>query len=123
MTRYKADPQDPAEIYPLLETADKGVHTAAVAAKYKIPASRIIIIGDSGGDGPHFAWGAQAGAILIASMAKPSLIRYCSDRHITINHFFGHIYASGETVSLENEQNCSLRELWPLTMERIGKER
>jgi hypothetical protein len=122
MTRYAADPRDPAEIYSLLETTDKGIHTAAVAAKYNIPASRIIILGDSGGDGPHFAWGAQVGATLIASMAKPSLIRYCAQRHITISHFFGNIYARKEDISPENENHYNLMALWPMIVECIGNQ-
>lgn len=120
MTRYEASPGDPAEIYPLLEVTDKSVHTAAVAAKYNISASRIIIMGDSGGDGPHFEWGAQAGAVLIASMAKPSLIRYCKKRHITISHFFGNTYVPMETVSSEKELIYNFNDLFHLVMKFIN---
>lgn len=98
MTRYEAGPHDPVEIYPLLETTDKGVHTAAVASRFDIPASRIIIMGDSGGDGPHFEWGARVGATLIACRPKPSLISYCSNRHIAIDHLIGGICPDGEFV-------------------------
>lgn len=51
-------------------------------------------MGDSGGDGPHFEWGARMGATLIGSMTKPSLKGYCDERNIKINHFFGETYPS-----------------------------
>ena len=33
-----------------------------------IPAERVIVMGDSGGDGPHFEWASQTGAFTIGSM-------------------------------------------------------
>jgi hypothetical protein len=120
MTRYAAGPHDPAEILPLLETTDKGVHTANLATKYNIPATNIIIMGDSGGDGPHFAWGAQVGAVLIASMAKPSLMKYCAKRHIAIDHFFGHTYADSEAISTHKELAYDFMDLWPVILDTIG---
>jgi len=49
-----------------------------------IPAERVIVMGDSGGDGPHFEWAHQAGAFIISSMTKPSLgglLRQQRDHH------------------------------------------
>jgi hypothetical protein len=103
MVRFDPSPVDPPQILPLLETTDKPVHTAAVAARYAIAGDKIFLMGDSGGDGPHFKWGAGVGAHLIGSMTKPSLRRYCHDRGIFISHFVGHTYASAEPKALDKE--------------------
>ena len=55
-----------------------------------------ILIGDSGGDGPHFEWGASVGAYLVGSMTKPSLESYCRKKEIKINTRFGVSYSEGE---------------------------
>ena len=73
----------------LRETEDKGRNTAAVADKYGIRSDRIVIIGDSGGDGPHFEWGDRTGAFLVGSMTKPSLADYCRAKGIRIHARFG----------------------------------
>ncbi len=86
---YAERSTDPEMFLPLYEIQDKAANSAAVAEKYGIPAGRIIVMGDSGGDGPHFAWGAQVNALLIASRPKPSLEKYCADRGITIHHRIG----------------------------------
>jgi len=86
---YPTRPTDPETFLPLLEIQDKATNSAAVAQQYGIPAGRIIVMGDSGGDGPHFAWGAQMGALLIASRPKPSLEKYCAERGILIHHRIG----------------------------------
>ena len=46
---------------------------------------------------------AGIGACLIASMAKPSLLAYCREHDIAIDHFFGHTYSPAEQTSLEKE--------------------
>lgn len=89
LVRYPAGPNDPAEIDEILETADKPVHTARVAKHLGLAPDKVILIGDSGGDGPHFEWGAGVGARLIGSMTKPSLTSYCQARGIAIDHHFG----------------------------------
>jgi len=71
------DACDPATLLDLFETQDKGRNTAAVAAKMGVPAERIIVMSDSGWDGPHFERAYQAGAFTISSMTKPSLAVYC----------------------------------------------
>jgi hypothetical protein len=71
------------------EISDKPVCTKEVATRYGIDPSRIVIIGDSGGDGPHFGWGSDVGAFLIGSMTKSSLLNYCEAGGIIINQKFG----------------------------------
>lgn len=95
MLRYPKKASDPSYVYELCETWDKGSHTEAVARLMDIRAEKIILLGDSGGDGPHFEWGAAAGAFLISSMIKPSLDNYCRDKGIAINLRFGLDYTQG----------------------------
>ncbi len=85
-----------AEMYEVREIEDKAKNTAAVLQRYGTPAKRLIIMGDSGGDGPHFAWGASVGAHLIGSMIKPSLEKYCRGKEIQIGTRFGVAYSEGE---------------------------
>lgn len=87
----------PDQVYPLFEIADKAKHTQEVARKLGVPLSRVIIMGDSGGDGPHFKWGAENNAFLIASMAKPSLQQYCKKEGIQPDCTFGHTYSQSDT--------------------------
>lgn len=89
MVRYPAGPLDPETVFLLNETSDKAVNTAKAAELLDIGAQNIVIIGDSGGDGPHFEWGAGCGALLIGSMTKPSLDDFCRLRGITIEHRLG----------------------------------
>ena len=77
MVRYAHRETDPLQVYDLLEIQDKSKNTRAVADCLNIPGEKIILMGDSGGDGPHFEWGAGIGAHLIGSMTKPSLETYC----------------------------------------------
>jgi hypothetical protein len=44
------------------EIEDKAKNTAATLQKCSVPPKKLIVMGDSGGDGPHFAWGASVGA-------------------------------------------------------------
>ncbi len=103
--------QDPKLMLNLSEITDKSSNTATVAEKFRIPFNKIIIMGDSGGDGPHFKWGAAAGATLIASMAKPSLTQYCQQRSISIHHFFGRTYAKGEQIMVKEEMAFDFQNL------------
>lgn len=89
MIRYPHPDNAMPTIYELFETRDKGRNTAAVAGDYGIRAEKIILMGDSGGDGPHFDWGSQNAAFLISCMIKPSLADYCRTRSIGINLEFG----------------------------------
>ncbi|MGD8670296.1 MAG: hypothetical protein PVF31_09445, partial [Desulfobacterales bacterium] len=70
--------------------------------------------GDSGGDGPHFKWGAENGGFLIANMTKPSLRRYCEQNDISIHTHFGPSYADGEARDIGKEMQVNFMDLTPL---------
>lgn len=95
------------------ETSDKPINTEKIISDNNISPDKTIIIGDSGGDGPHFEWGARMGARLIASMPKWSLITYCKDLGINIHHMFGVIYKKGELRDPEREKKIDFRLLIP----------
>lgn len=109
--RYPAGAGDPALILDLHETRDKGRNTAAVLAQTGVPAARAIVMGDSGGDGPHFEWAHQAGAFAIGSMTKHSLAAYCDEQGIVIGRRFGLVYGPGETRDVEREMAFDFRDL------------
>ncbi|MBR9981702.1 MAG: hypothetical protein KFF50_11805 [Desulfatitalea sp.] len=111
MVRFEGQGPDPFEYHALREIADKATNSAAVAKRFGIPGAKIVVMGDSGGDGPHFEWGAGVGARLIGCMVKPSLTRYCHERTIDLHHHFGHIYQAGEARVLEQEMRFDYREL------------
>ena len=98
-------------VYELLETRDKGKNTNEIARSQAIPAAKIILLGDSGGDGPHFEWGLANGAFLIGSMTKPSLDNYCRAKNIEINLRFGLDYARSEAISLQKEMQINFMDL------------
>jgi phosphoserine phosphatase len=110
--------QEPGGLeHPMLdvqEIQDKGKNTEAVIRSYGIPAERVILIGDSGGDGPHFEWGESAGAHLIGSMTKASLEHYCAVRGITIHTRFGISSAEGDPRDLAREMEVDFMGLTPI---------
>jgi len=103
MIRYPKKPSDPRTIYDLFETQDKSKNTSAVVGSLGVSPEKIILMGDSGGDGPHFEWGAGSGAFLIGSMTKASLGSYCRSKNIAINLRFGIDYSSGIKPDLQAE--------------------
>jgi hypothetical protein len=109
--RYPPCAGDPPVILDLHETRDKGRNTAAAAARAGVPAKRVIVMGDSGGDGPHFEWAHQAGAFIIGSMTKHSLATYCDQRGIPIGRRFGLAYGKDEARNVEREMAIDFREL------------
>ncbi len=111
LIRYPASSSDPGEVRELYETRDKGINTAAVVQHFGIPAGRIVVMGDSGGDGPHFEWAARAGAFIIGSMTKHSLSSYCRDRDIPIRLRVGVSYGEGEQRNLEKEKRFDFMDL------------
>jgi hypothetical protein len=111
LLRYPAAKSDPGEILALAETTDKGKHTQAVVQKFAIPAARVAVMGDSGGDGPHFEWGRNAGAFTIGSMTKHSLAAYCMERGIAIDLRFGLSYAHAEVRDAEKEKRFDFMDL------------
>ncbi len=109
--RYPPSVTDPHTIIDLLETQNKGTNTAAVVAQMGIPAERVIVMGDSGGDGPHFEWAHQAGAFIVGSMTKPSLAAYCDKKGISISKRFGLVYGKDEPRDVEREMAIDFRDL------------
>ncbi len=108
---FSKEASDPGQVYPLCETTDKGRHTEKVARKMGIPLNRIVVMGDSGGDGPHFKWGAENGAFLIGCMSKPSLQHYCKREGIKPDFFFGRAYRNGETIDPALEMGYNFMDL------------
>jgi 2-hydroxy-3-keto-5-methylthiopentenyl-1-phosphate phosphatase len=111
MVRYPSSATDPHTVVDLIETQDKGKNTAAVVADMGIPASRVVVMGDSGGDGPHFEWAARAGAFIIGSMTKHSLSSYCRDRDISIRLRVGVSYGEGQVRDVEKEKRFDFMDL------------
>jgi 2-hydroxy-3-keto-5-methylthiopentenyl-1-phosphate phosphatase len=111
MIRYPQNAFCSFRVYELLETCDKSKNTGKVARSQAIPAAKIILLGDSGGDGPHFEWGAAAGAYLIGSMIKPTLDNYCRGKNIEIDLRFGLDYTRRERASLPEELKINFMDL------------
>jgi 2-hydroxy-3-keto-5-methylthiopentenyl-1-phosphate phosphatase len=107
-------------MYEVREIEDKAKNTAAVLRDHGIPAQKLIIMGDSGGDGPHFEWGASVGAYLVGSMTKPSLKKYCRDRGIGINTLFGVSYEEGEKKDHTREMSVDFIGLAPVIEKVLG---
>lgn len=114
MLRYPARNTDPQRIFDLLETGDKGKNSEAVMRSFNIPPDKIIIMGDSGGDGPHFEWGAARSAFLIGNMVKPSLKKYCAQKRIPMSNQFGISYADGEVKDPGREMQINFLDLVPV---------
>ncbi len=114
MVRYARQQTDPDYIFELREIKDKFKNSEAVTRAFNIPSGKIILIGDSGGDGPHFKWGAATGALLIGSMTKASLKKYCAHRNIPIQIQFGISYADEEDRDLQKEMQINFMDLLPL---------
>ena len=111
MLRYPGLESDPDFIYDLFETQDKAKNTGAVARQHNISADKIILMGDSGGDGLHFEWGSQNGAYLIGSMTKYSLKSYCQSQDVHIDLQFGLSYGEGEEKDPQKEMQVDFAEL------------
>ena len=113
MIRYASQDTDPDFIFDLFEITDKFKNTEAVASSFNIPFNKIILMGDSGGDGPHFEWGANMNAILIGSMTKPSLKKYCDQHSISIDAQFGISYADKQEKDRQKEMQTNFMDLVP----------
>jgi len=103
LIQYPHMETDPPQLYDLYEIQEKGKNTARALKSFTIPEKKIVIMGDSGGDGPHFEWGRDHDAYLVGSMAKPSLTTYCIEHKIGIDLLFGPASAGGEKRVTENE--------------------
>ncbi len=119
LVRFAASPTDPETVLPLYETTDKSVHTDAVARRFSIPFSRIAVMGDSGGDGPHFSWAAENGAIRIGSMTKASLAGFCQREKIDISLRFGLSYKPGKERNEAEEMRFDFQDLIPYLSDNL----
>jgi hypothetical protein len=109
------------EMYEVREIEDKAKNTEMVMRLCGIPPKRVILIGDSGGDGPHFVWGASVGAYLVGSMTKPSLESYCRKKEIKINACFGVAYAEGEKKDTAREMTVDFMGLVPVIEKTMAR--
>jgi 2-hydroxy-3-keto-5-methylthiopentenyl-1-phosphate phosphatase len=98
-------------VHEVRETADKGTNTDAIVREWNFPLNKIVVMGDSGGDGPHFEWATGRGIFTIGSMTKTSLKDYCRSRGIVIDELFGLSYAPGETRNVEEEMKVDFMRL------------
>jgi len=98
----------------VLEIHDKAGNTERVMTDYGISPKRVILIGDSGGDGPHFEWGHSIGAFLIGCMTKPSLEVYCERRGISMDVRFGLCYPRGVPRDPAREMQVDFMALAPV---------
>jgi hypothetical protein len=117
---YASEKSDPDHVLKLFEVQDKGPNTQQARRLMDMSSQKIILMGDSGGDGPHFQWGADRGAFLIGSMTKPSLKTYCRRQGIPIDLHFGLSYNAGEKKRLNDEMAVDFRELIPVVSELTG---
>ena len=120
MIRYPSEESDPGHILELFETADKGRNTAAVAKTLGIGTNRIILMGDSGGDGPHFQWGSKVGAYLVGSMTKASLDSYCTQNNIRIHQRFGIDFSRPKSNKRQSAENYNFLDLRHAIMEHLA---
>ena len=109
--RYQPGSREPERTFRLLEIEDKGKNTEQALQLLGIAPQRAVVIGDSGGDGPHFQWAADRGAFRVGCMSKGSLNRYCAERGIGIHARVGPSYAPGQARDPEAERGTDLREL------------
>ena len=56
MIRFEDPRQETRYEYQVIEIEDKPKNTAAVISALEVPENRLVVMGDSGGDGPHFQW-------------------------------------------------------------------
>ncbi len=118
LIRYPQNNNGSHRFYELLETRDKSKNTDKVVRSLVIPAPKIILLGDSGGDGPHFEWGRANGAFLVGSMTKPSLDVYCRKKDIEIDLRFGLDYSRREKRNPQEESQLNFMDL-ATTIEEI----
>jgi hypothetical protein len=118
LIRYPRNTSGSCRFYELLDTPDKSKNTDRVARSLVIPAPKIILLGDSGGDGPHFEWGKVNGAFLVGSMTKPSLDVYCRNKDIDIDLRFGLDYSRREKRNPQEEFQVNFMKL-ATTIEEI----
>ncbi len=105
--------------YQVLEIEDKALNSQAVMERLGLTPARVVVMGDSGGDGPHFLWGGKNGAHLVGNMTKYSLQAFCDSSGVTIGRHFGMVYAKGEPRDLEREMSFDFKELTDVVREAM----
>lgn len=111
MICFKDPRQETRYEYQVIEIEDKPKNTAAIIGALEVPENRLVVMGDSGGDGPHFQWAFNQRAFLIGSMTKNSLAQYCRSRGIRIDRSFGVSYGPDEARKLEKEMTFNFMDL------------
>ena len=111
--RFAPHSDDPKSIFELYEISDKARNTQKVMEQYQIPPEKTILMGDSGGDGPHFLWGQRIGAHLIGSMTKASLNRYCEQNDLHMDLKWGLSHPKDDQTSLDSEMKIDFLDLIP----------
>jgi hypothetical protein len=111
---------DPKALFKLQEITDKPINTALAAKHFQIAPQNILVMGDSGGDGPHFKWAMEQNAVCVASMAKPSLKEFCARQGIEIHKSFGISYENGEARREAEEMQVDFKELVPYIVDRMA---
>ena len=119
LVRFDEAGGKPDRYFELLEIEDKSKNTAAMVQAGDLADKPLLVMGDSGGDGPHFKWGHAQQAVLIASMMKPSLKKYCDDNGIAVDHRIGHVYEEGQERDLAKEMETDFTELIPIIERRL----
>jgi hypothetical protein len=104
----------------VLEIEDKAVNTRIILGETGLSPDRLLVMGDSGGDGPHFRWGAEVGAHLVGSMTKGSLVSFCKLHGISIGTMFGLSYDPGETRNEQAELQVDFMDLTGVIGETLG---
>jgi 2-hydroxy-3-keto-5-methylthiopentenyl-1-phosphate phosphatase len=120
MIRYPNPNDGRRYAHQITEIDDKATCSEAMLREWNLSPEKLVVMGDSGGDGPHFKWAASAGAYRVANMAKQSLQTYCKSNGITINTFFGLKYGPGESRDLEREMNVNFMDLTAVIEEALG---
>jgi hypothetical protein len=111
LIRFAGIENDPRYTVEVREIEDKPKNTELVSRSYGIPLEKVIVVGDSGGDGPHFQWANDNGAFLIGSMTKPSLRAYLKKNGIAVHKDFGVSYGPMEGRNLEKELELNFLDL------------
>jgi hypothetical protein len=111
MIRFSETGSDPRHIYDLFETGDKANNTETAIRSFGISSDRVVLMGDSGGDGPHFEWGSKTGAFIIGSMTKSSLDECCSKKNIKIDLRFGIDCTKDDKRNIREEMQVNFMDL------------